>query len=269
MPTYDNILRYQETLGSVALRFGDSWIPRHPRAYDIPRPLPQEALSSWILRYASFRNQSPLGTLRFLGAKTGKPLYSCDFDADALPWEFVGSLACTDITHLRKLVPAWSHTLSLPSLVCLQADPMRMTPQIRYCRECLATDPTPYFRQSWRLSSSWICPDHRTAMLDGCPHCGTPLGRSLYLKRRMNVANLRICCSCGSDLCLAPEMTDVPVWLSLEIIAIQEHFEYLLNACAPPCQGNDHPITTVEHNSTPLKENVPAAAATAFARELA
>lgn len=269
MPTYDNILRFQDALDGVALRFGDSWIPRWPRDYDIPQPLPQEAVSSWILRYASSRQQTTRGILRGLRAQNGRSLFSRDFDADALPWEFVGSLACTDITSLRKLVPAWSHALSFPDLVCLQADPMRMTPQVRYCRECLASDPTPYFRQSWRLSSAWICPAHRTAMRDQCPHCCTPLGRSLYLKRRMNVANLRICRSCGGDLCLAPDMTDVPVWLSLEIIAIQEHFEYLLNACTPPCQGADHPVITVGHNSAPSNEDAPTAAPPAFAGELA
>lgn len=227
MPSRERIQRYQGDLEFVAASFGHSWTPKSPRAYDIPQPMPSEALSSWILRCAADRHQSPNGILSLFGATGRRSLFWRDFCTDALPWDYVGELICADADSLRLLVLAWDHYLCRSEFLCLQADPMRMRPQLRYCRECFAEDSIPYYRQSWRLSSTWICPTHLSAMRDACPHCNVCVGENHSLRLRNRVTSLRTCPSCGGDLC-AVDSTEIPVWLALEITAIQSHFEELL-----------------------------------------
>lgn len=233
MPTFENILRYQDELENTTLRFGESWIPSHLRTYNTPPPIPQESLSSWILRYSTLLRQSPLRILQYLGAKKRESHFWLDFDANALPWEEVSVKSSLEVRTIRNLVPNWGRFLNLPELFCLQADLMRMRPQLRFCDQCLATDPTPFFRQSWRLSSTWLCPTHRTALHDACPHCNVPLCSSHYSIRRVRVANLRFCPACGGDMCAVPECAEIPVWLALEVISIQQQFEYLLSRADP------------------------------------
>ncbi|MFC7333150.1 TniQ family protein [Rhodocista pekingensis] len=61
------------------------------------------------------------------------------------------------------------------------------------CPRCLAEDPVPHLRLTWRLGVMTKCPKHGTLLLDRCPECREPIavlrqdGRSAFF-----------CWSCGS-----------------------------------------------------------------------
>ena len=46
---------------------------------------------------------------------------------------------------------------------------------LQFCRRCLLEDTEPYFRCTWRLSLSVICPVHSIYLADECPRCHSPV----------------------------------------------------------------------------------------------
>lgn len=45
---------------------------------------------------------------------------------------------------------------------------------LRWCPECLETDPEPYFRRAWRMSFTSTCSKHGLVLADRCHFCGQP-----------------------------------------------------------------------------------------------
>ncbi len=46
---------------------------------------------------------------------------------------------------------------------------------LQFCRRCLADDSEPYFRCTWRLALSAMCPVHGIYLVDECPRCHSPV----------------------------------------------------------------------------------------------
>lgn len=46
---------------------------------------------------------------------------------------------------------------------------------LQFCRRCLAEDAEPYFRCTWRLALSAMCPAHHIYLADECPQCHSPV----------------------------------------------------------------------------------------------
>lgn len=79
------IARSLKALSELASIYGASWNPSVARAYDFPLPLPDEAISSWLIRYAIRKNCSPGKILDWIGISWQKLVYWLDFDPEALP----------------------------------------------------------------------------------------------------------------------------------------------------------------------------------------
>lgn len=252
MAREEMIARSLEALGELASIYGESWNPRLARAYDFPSPLPGEAVSSWLIRYAIKKNCSPGKILDWIGVSWQKPIFWLDFDREALPWDYLGKLISTPATTLKNLVPENGNLLLGPALLCLHTDPMRMLPHLRYCPQCLASDIIPYYRSSWRLASNWICQKHGCVMRDYCPVCQQPLFWNYSTRNRTRILDLRMCHHCGGDLCTPQQADDsLPFWLKAELHSIQREFAYNLG-----CHG-DHEALLTPHSESPSPPDRP------------
>lgn len=172
------------------------------------RPAPRgegderESLPSWLHRLSVANGFASYGEL-FSYERLKVPT-SAALDVAAHRWEFMPALH--QLSQLRSGV-AEASTLAA-ELYALSGDPeggLRrwiLTPDHRHgaqgtnrhvvCPECLRTDAIPYWRMSWRLSTTTICPKHRTLLVDLCPDCGASMSingaRSVDLRRCENCA---------------------------------------------------------------------------------
>jgi len=246
------IARSLESLNDIAAQFGTSWNPSFTRAYDMPLPFPGEAISSWLIRYAIRRNCSPGKILDWVGVDWPKPVYWMDFDAEALPWDYICKLTSCSPSLLKQCVPDNAQFMLCPELLCLHTDPMRMQPHLRYCATCLANDPIPFYRTTWRLSSSWICLEHGEVMRDYCPTCRAPLFWNYAARSRIKISDLRMCYHCGGDLCAIAPPAYLPIWLTAEVTAIQMEFSHLLGLRKTEEQIPDIASIEIGENGNPI-----------------
>lgn len=171
-----------------------------------PRPLPDELLTSYLLRIAAGLDLRPS---RFLSAVWGseRSLLNQDLDnfapahvavrvatgtgidiaevhATTLA-DYVGTLL---ITHNPKGRNPWL----LPTTIKSND---RRRRGLQFCPVCLATDRTPYFRRRWRLAFATMCTTHAVMLRDGCPSCG----EIVHCHRALSP---RHCFRCGASLCV-------------------------------------------------------------------
>lgn len=74
---------------------------------------------------------------------------------------------------------------------------------LQFCRRCLAEDAEPYFRCTWRLALSAMCPFHGHYLADECPQCHSPVVPTIVDrgKRLLPLETpLARCYRCGWDL---------------------------------------------------------------------
>ncbi|WP_374580361.1 TniQ family protein [Pseudoduganella sp.] len=70
-----------------------------------------------------------------------------------------------------------------------------------YCPACLASDPYPFFRVSWRIAFNTRCPVHGCLLRDSCPNCGhRPWPATHYCAEPRRWISHRYCRACGYDL---------------------------------------------------------------------
>lgn len=149
-----------------------------------PKPLPDELLSSWIIRTA-FGNAEKLQTFSHL-VWPGRQIWTRDIDTLA-PSEIIFTMAKmtnTDLslannttfrnyegilferinikgpTHFINRIGVYHRTRRLPGL--------------QWCVRCLSEDKKPYYRKLWRLSFVSTCLKHGILLDCVCRSCGTP-----------------------------------------------------------------------------------------------
>lgn len=72
-------------------------------------------------------------------------------------------------------------------------------PNSGYCPDCLATDPVPYWRVSWRMRHWVVCPKHHCVIRQTCPHCDEPIFVNSLSRWWEKLPSLdAICGSCSS-----------------------------------------------------------------------
>lgn len=167
-----------------------------------PKPKPHEALSSWLVRIAAANGQ------RLHSFTTdhwpGLALWTRDIDHLA-PSSVLETLAKRTATTLSD---ARATTFSQYGGILFEGDdpithfsyvrPLGVFHRLRrafgqqFCPACLATDPQPYFRLTWRLSLFPVCTHHGKILLDRCGKCGQPV-----LPHRGGIAT---CHSCHTPL---------------------------------------------------------------------
>lgn len=163
--------------------------PERPAIVDrrlpiIRRPLPDELMSSWLMRNARANAMRSQELVSLIGGRS-KQLFWQDLDVIGCDVDLLG------IERLLHRSRAELCTISLESdldRLTLGADGKNRSirwllprsakvgrPEarwIQFCPRCLAEDETPYFRRHWRLAFCTICTRHRCALRDTCAACG-------------------------------------------------------------------------------------------------
>ncbi len=187
------------------MSYGKAW-PVHPK------PLPDELLSSWMVRLAQ-ANGIKLQTLSWQLFGNARSPWNRDIDRSAPPW-LIRELALhtginywdifhtTLATYRNRLFPRRQLSGQLRWILPINNYGMRHTGfGQQFCPVCLANDPIPYFRKQWRIALFTYCPHHQVRLWDFCPACGLPVmyyrgdfGQELQEARPMHV-----CHACGFD----------------------------------------------------------------------
>lgn len=175
-----------------------------------PRPLPDELLTSYLLRVAAGLDLSPS---RFLSAVWGsrQSLLNQDLD-NFVPPHIAARIAagtCIEIDDVASMtLAAYAGTLLvnhnpkgrnawlLPTTVKSND---RRRRGLQFCPQCLTSDRIPYFRRRWRLAFVTMCTTHSILLRDGCPTCG----EIVHPHRALSPTH---CFRCGESLC-APTAT--------------------------------------------------------------
>lgn len=189
-----------------------------------PQPLPDELLTHWFMRLAH-SNQVKAQTLA--DWTFGKPSSFWARDQDKLASPVVIS-RLADITGKNPDDILGLTLASFEGILYQHHNPNGNTRWImplgiyhrtrrryglQFCPLCLATDPEPYFRRSWRLAFNTVCERHGVLMHDRCHRCGAPVvffrGELGHRDQHLFDRTAR-CHACGTDLSRAPAW-DPPV----------------------------------------------------------
>lgn len=148
-----------------------------------PKPLPDELLSSWIVRIAA-ANGVKLNTLtRQLFGPDLTP-WNRDIDRNAPEWLLKVICARTGVPRgqaERTTLSGYQGRVFPKALLSGQLrwilpvkvwGSTRLGYGVQYCPLCLAEGQEPYFRRSWRVGFYTFCPKHHVMLHDACPACG-------------------------------------------------------------------------------------------------
>lgn len=177
-----------------------------------PHPLPDEILSSWIVRVAAANGVrlQPLCWMLFGNAQSP---WNRDIDRNAPHWLIKAFSQHTginywDIFHTTlaiyrtRLYPRRQSVGQLRWILPVRSHGMQRTAfGQQFCPECLATDEIPYFRKQWRVALFTYCPKHRIELHDACPGCGIPVTiyRGDFGRELKDARSMYICHACVYD----------------------------------------------------------------------
>ena len=159
--------------------FGSLW-PIHLK------PLPDELLSSWLIRLAHAHGYKVETLCRILLGPRAN-MWNRDVDRSSqtkLMQSVMSATSASEQQFFQATLSSYEGTLSeryesggtarwLISLAIFHRT--RRRPGLMYCRLCLASDGEPYFRKKWRLSCITVCTQHGVNLEDTCPHCQATL----------------------------------------------------------------------------------------------
>lgn len=97
---------------------------------------------------------------------------------------------------------------------------------LMFCPGCISKDETAYFRKSWRLSLSVVCPKCNMRLHDRCPNCNSIIvfyRRELGSRNEDPVVPLNYCFNCMYDLKKTPIKH-----ITRRYVRMQNHFNSLI-----------------------------------------
>lgn len=196
------------------------------------KPLPNELLSSWIMRYAKALKTKSHTFCKFILAEQNV----WNADIDLYPSEnFIKQFALkAGITE--EQVKATTLNSLYPNLFVERSNvwflPIRIFHRTRKgngqmaCPSCLKKDPVPYFRIYWRVSFMVACPECESMLIDHCPKCDSPIAfhrLEVGTKESPLEKDICICYKCGFDL---RECKPIPCENNL--LRLQKRFKILM-----------------------------------------
>lgn len=182
------------------------------------KPLPDELLSSWLVRLAHGHG---LKVQTFCNLIFGNRLQVWNRDIDRLaPKWLLDALVlhtgtpthAADATTLKRYEGVLFSTSRasgpLPWVQSLMIyHRTRAGFGQQFCPACLAEGGTPYYRKTWRLAIKTMCVKHDCMLLDRCPNCAAPvsffrmdMGRGAV---EMGDDSLAACYRCSFNLATA------------------------------------------------------------------
>lgn len=179
-----------------------------------PKLLPDELLSSWLVRVAHANGQK-IQTFCKVVFGDKRQVWNRDIDRLAPDWLIgtLGHYTATPITEVYQsslrayegtLYPEYREVGVLQWILNLNLyHRVLMGHGLQFCPCCLASDVIPYFRKRWRISLYTICTEHRTRLLDACPHCDSPVAfHRIELGKPGQLRHIPLCTchACGFDL---------------------------------------------------------------------
>jgi hypothetical protein len=185
------------------------------------RPLPDELLSSWLVRLAHGHGLK-VQTLCNLTFGNKQQVWNRDIDRLAPLWLINELCQRTDTpfdvawnTTLRAyegwLYPAYRASGMLSWILMLNLyHRKRRGFGMQFCPRCLATDPVPYLRKSWRVAFNTVCAKHGILLADRCPACGEAVAIHRISMVRLDMldeTSLAHCYSCEFDLRETPALS--------------------------------------------------------------
>jgi hypothetical protein len=172
------------------------------RLWATSAPLPEESCASWIQRVAGNHQYSmPLMMRLFMYEPKER---DWDLPMPCAVWARITTMAAIEGTTNLRALRVLRHLAERidPERLLLQGS---RRPCYRWCACCLASDPIPYLRWHWRLTTVRQCWVHRVPLLLRCPSCGVFL--SVYRARLVAkigggglAATLADCDHCGMPL---------------------------------------------------------------------
>lgn len=178
----------------------------------------QESMASWLFRLAQDNGFLSIGGfLREAGLKI--------YDLSAIDMGSNLDQIVDTVSQLSQLPREAVSNLTLASLISLfdgSEDPTGHPWVLRHprgakgsmhvcCTSCLRSDKVPYWRRSWRLAITLICPIHHHRLIDSCRACGAPI-----VLARDRSTPLHQCHACLSALASGsdrPYRRSTPSWL--------------------------------------------------------
>jgi hypothetical protein len=195
-----------------------------------PKPLPDELLSSWLVRIAQ-ANGLKLQTFCDIVFGKEHQLWNRDIDRSAPHW-LLASLAQhtqtpmshveqTTLTIYRDRLYRKHHCAGQLRWILSTGIYHRKRRRcgIQFCPQCLNDDDAPYFRTRWRVAVLTFCPTHRILLHDRCPACLTPLAyhrRELGRPKVTETGLLCLCHACDFDLRQANVAPYIPYDTSIQ-----------------------------------------------------
>lgn len=151
-----------------------------------PHPLPDELLSSWMIRLArgnGFKVHNFCA--QFFGRE--RQIWNRDIDHHAPPW-LINALAARSGTQLERIAQTTLRSLEASAFERFNEVgatrwilPLGVFHRTRrgygqqFCPLCLGEDEDPYLRRIWRLGLSTVCSRHGVLLQDRCFACGHQL----------------------------------------------------------------------------------------------
>ena len=173
-----------------------------------PRPLPQELVSSWLMRVAAANFLSLQELLAGFASR-----YSIDVDGNidfSLPED-----TCRGLSRFCRVPPRAIRELTIAHRAPEQSPHLllrfgsreleherasHMRTRYAFCRACLSELPIIHAKWEWSFAFLVRCRLHRTTLDDSCPACGRPDPLHFINDER------RVSCRhCQADLCATPE----------------------------------------------------------------
>ena len=188
-----------------------------------PQPLPDELLSSWLVRIAHGHGEK---VQTFCSLEFGKKheVWNRDIDRQAPTWlmnrisnKTGVSLADAYQTTLRSYrlhLYSRHHATGIQQWILPLEIWHRkhMGHGLQFCPACLAEDAVPYYRKRWRVALYTCCTKHNAMIHDRCPACGTGVAfHRIELGRYGNADDgpLTYCHECGFDIRNSPVIAPI------------------------------------------------------------
>jgi hypothetical protein len=183
-----------------------------------PKPLPDELLSSWLVRIAH-GHEMKLQTFFRVSLGKGQEIWTRDIDRQIPEWlvralsEHTGvgvhEILRTSLLDYKGVLYRsyhWSgHQYWLLPLI--MRDTSYQHHGLQFCPQCLKEDKEPYFRKRWRVALYTMCTKHECMVHDRCPSCGAPVAFHRGEMGKFSLVesgSITLCHACGFDLRNSP-----------------------------------------------------------------
>ena len=173
-------------------------------------PLPDELFSSWIYRLSNNNRISPQFLINeYLDKKVNIKINSVDIQPESNIVDIITKNTPLKENKIRKLF--LTHYKSnviennisdeiINSLHFLKInDPKNKKNGIAFCPNCLSKG-IPYFRRKWLLTSSIVCYECNSYLMDYCPNCFKHFSYWYTTKKSELINNSITTCKCGYDI---------------------------------------------------------------------